>query len=89
MAIRERTLLFIKMRGDERFISINVLEYATVIINFVAATYYFTKVAPDATDPFPVVLIEADNTSAESWTIKGCKASRIGRELGLLQCALS
>ena len=45
-------------------------------------------VSPDAGDPSPVVLIEADNTSAESWTMKACKSSYIGRELGLLQCAL-
>ena len=87
-AVRERTLLFIRQRGDKRLISINVLEYATIIINYVAATHYFMWVSPDASNPFPVVLIEADNTSAESWTIKACKSSLIGRELGLLQCAL-
>ena len=86
--VRERTLLHIRERGHPDLISINVLEYATIIINFVAATYFFTKVAPNTKDPYPVALIEADNTSAESWTLKGCKSSTIGRELGLLQCAL-
>ena len=86
--VRKRTLLFISQRGDKRLISINVLEYATIIINYIASTHYFTVVSPDAGDPYPVVLIEADNTSAESWTMKACKSSCIGRELGLLQCAL-
>ena len=53
-----------------------------------AATYFFIKVAPNFNDPYPVALIEADNTCAESWTLNGCKSSTIGRELGLLQCAL-
>ena len=87
-SVRERTLLYIRERGDTRLISINVLEYATIIISYIASTHYFTMVSPDESDPYPVVLIEADNTSAESWTIKACKSSFIGRELGLLQCAL-
>jgi len=35
-----------------------------------------------------VVLLEADNTTAEAWLTKACKNSIIGRALGRLQCAL-
>ena len=86
--VRRQTLRYIRNDKDGNLISINVLEYATVIINYVASTFYFTKISPDPTDLYPVVLIEADNTTSESWVIKGCKVSLIGRALGRLQCAL-
>ena len=87
-AIRRRTLLYIRSKGINRLIRINALEYATIIISFVTATYFFTKINPDPTDPYPVALIEADNTCVESWMIKGCKTSCIEKKLGLLQCTL-
>ena len=86
--IRRITLRYIRNNKDGNLISINVLEYATVIINYVASTFYFTKISPNPTDPYPAVLIEADNTTSESWVIKACKVSLIGRALGRLQCAL-
>ena len=86
--VRRRTLKYIRNNNDGKLISINVLEYATVIINYVASTFYFTKTNPDPADPYPVVLIEADNTTSESWVIKACKVSFIGRAQGRLQCAL-
>ena len=35
-----------------------------------------------------MVLLRADNTTAEVWAQKGSKRSFLGRALGLLQCAL-
>ena len=87
-AVRRRTLLYIKNNDDNSLISINVLEYATTIINYVAATHFFTSVAPNPADPYPIVQIDADNTSSESWLVKGTTVSFIGRALGRLQCAL-
>ena len=65
--VRRRTLRYIRNDKDGNLISINVLEYATVIINYVASTFYFTKISPNPVDPYPVVLIKADNTTSESW----------------------
>jgi len=48
--------------------------------------YY--RLHPDPSNPFPVALIWIDNVSAESWCIKGCKKSFLGRALGRLLCAL-
>lgn len=39
-------------------------------------------------NPYPVVLINADNTTAESWTEKGCKESLAGRASGRIRFAL-
>ena len=84
--IRKRTLLFIKDGSTGRLISINALEYATIIINYAAVT---AEVTPSIKEdnPFPTTLLMADNKSGESWTIKGCKTSLAGRALGRLQCA--
>ena len=88
--VRDNTLRFIaRIRAENgTLISINVLEYAAVLITQAAATHYFTQIAPCVDDPHPIVLYEADNATAESWAIKACKSSLIGRALGRLQCAM-
>ena len=50
---------------DGRLISINVLEYAGIIITFVAATHYFLS-NPRDTDSQPVARLVADNSASES-----------------------
>lgn len=85
--IRRRTLRYRRNNSDGKFISINALEFASVIINFAAMTLFFQQ-NQDPSNPFPVGLIFADNVSAEIWAIKGCKSSLLGRALGRLLCAL-
>ena len=85
--IQKATLRFVKNNKDGKLISINVLEYAALIINYVAATLHFQE-NKDPSDPYPSVLLYADNTTAEAWAIKASKVSFIGRELGRIQCAL-
>lgn len=85
--VRRHTLKFIKNNKDGKLISINVLEYASVIINYAAVSLYF-KENHDPSNPYPTALLFADNTTAESWSIKGCKRSLMGRSLGRLLCAL-
>ena len=58
-----------------------------MIINYVAA-YHFYKHNPDKTDPFPLVRLFGDNTTAESWMSKACTSSLTGRALGRVLCAL-
>lgn len=87
--IQKRTLCFVKNNKDNKLVSINVLEYAALIINFIAAKYYFRTYHSDPSDPHPMVLLYADNFTAEAWAkLKQCKTSMIGRSLGRLQCAL-
>ena len=85
--IREKTLSFVKNNKDGRLISINALEYAGIIITYVASTHFFLH-NPRVNDPHPVALLTADNTTAESWIVKACMNSAIGRALGRVQCAL-
>ena len=85
--IQRATLRFIYTDANGNLVSINALEYASLIINYVASTYVMTKVAPCPGDPHPVVLLKADNRTAESWLIKASKSSQAGRALGYVQAA--
>ena len=65
--IVERTLQHLKSKGDPTLISINCLEYVTIIIGFCAALVSFeTNHISD--DPYPVVLCVTDKTSTLNWT---------------------
>ena len=75
--IVHRTLLHMKNNENETFISINCLEYVTIIINYCAAIYAFAK-NDITTDPHPVVLCVTDNVSAKNWTVHTSKKSIIG-----------
>ena len=82
-----RTLLHLKNNDDQSFISINVLEYVTVIINYCGAlTTYMEDGFTD--DPHPVVLCVTDNVSAKNWTMHTCKKSIVGRALARFFCGL-
>ena len=85
--IVQRTLLHNKNNKDGKLISINVLEYVTVIIDYCASleTIRTTSFTPDL---HPVVLNMTDNTSALSWTLHTCKRSKIGRRLARFFCSL-
>ena len=80
-----RTLKHMKNDKDKNMISINVLEFVIVIINYCAAlTVVLTEHVTD--DPHPVLLNAVDNTSAHSWTKNTCKSSRVGRLLANFVC---
>ena len=85
--IRRLTLRYRRNNSDGQLISINVLEFVSIIINFAAMTLFFQQ-HRDPSNPFPVGLLFADNVTAETWAVKGCKTSLLGRALGRLLCAL-
>ena len=85
--IIERTLLHLKNNNDETFISINCLEYVTIIINYCAAITAISE-GNIINDPHPVVLCVTDNISAKNWTTHTCKKSIIGRALARFFCGL-
>ncbi len=60
--IVERTLLHLKNNSDDTFISINCLEYVTIIIGYCAALVVFAAHKVN-NDPYPVILCITDNTS--------------------------
>ncbi len=85
--IVQRTLLHLKNNESENFISINCLEYVTIIINNCAAITALLK-SQITTNPHPVVLCVTDNTSAKNWTMHTSKKSIIGRALARFFCGL-
>ena len=81
------TLKHIKDNRNSNLISINVLEFFTVIIDYCAA-YTVVTTMNVTDDPHPVLLSMADNTSAHSWTNHTCKSSIIGKLLAKFFCYL-
>ena len=82
-----RTLKHVPNGMSDNFISINVLEFVIVIINYCAAlVVVLTENATD--DPHPVLLNIVDNTSAHSWTTHTCKGSHLGKLLAKFLCYL-
>jgi hypothetical protein len=67
--VQQRTLLHkVDNRGGQ-LISINVLEFVTVIIDYIASLHVITTTSFTA-DPYLVLLNVTDNTSALIWTVK-------------------
>jgi len=85
--IVERTLIHRKNNKDGKLISINVLEYFTIIVNYLASLHVI-RTTSFTNDPYPVILNMTDNTSALSWTMHTCKRSKIGRRLARFFCSL-
>ncbi len=64
---------------------INVLEFVTMIINYIAALHV-VRTSPVTDNPHPVILNVTDNSSALSWTLHMCKQSKIGQMLAHFFC---
>jgi hypothetical protein len=87
--IQGRNIKTIKTRDPKtgETISINALEYATVLINYAAATDAVALITDPTAPQFPVLLNWADNTAAISWTKKMCKSSEGGKALSRILCS--
>ncbi|KAL7523451.1 hypothetical protein ACHAWF_001168, partial [Thalassiosira exigua] len=79
--------MFIANNKSGRLVTINVLEFISIIINYAAALVALT-LDDDTDDPYPVLLNESDSAVAIKWTNHHCKESLAGRALGRLFCAL-
>ena len=77
----------LKNNEDKNLISINILEFLVIIINYCAVlTVVLTEHVTN--QPCPVLLNTVDSTSTISWTISTCKSSIIGRLLAKIFCYL-
>ena len=85
--VQRRTLLFKADNKDGLLISINVLEFVTVIITYLASLHVVTTTTI-TNDPYPVLLNITDNSSALSWTVNACRRSKVGRLLARFFCSL-
>ncbi len=83
----KRMLLHLKDNSNESFISINYLEYVTIIINYCASLVTFDTQGV-GNDPYPVVLCVTDNTSALNWTLYMSKKLMFGQALARFFCRL-
>jgi hypothetical protein len=83
----QHTLRFKTNNDNNMLVSINVLEFVTVIINYFAALHVVWT-SPVTDDPHPVILNVTDNSSALSWTVHTCKRSKIGQILAHFFCSL-
>ena len=73
--------------NSKLLITINCLEFASVIINYCAAlTVFVTTQVTD--DPWPIILAWCDNSSAVNWINHVCMKSETGRALGRFFCSL-
>lgn len=84
--IQKCTLLHLQDNRSGKFISINVLEYLVIIVNYAAVTCAHLEQKENGTNDtkFPLLLNMADNTSADSWTRKMCTTSKKGKALALV-----
>ena len=82
-----RTKKYIFDNTDGNLISINILEFISVILNYCAALTVIEN-SDFTDDPWPVLLAWCDNMSAVKWVNQACMKSDIGRELGRLFCGL-
>jgi hypothetical protein len=75
--IASRTIRFLK-KGDKFLVSINMLEYAAIIISLAASIVSWEALPVDQRPIHPMVLSWTDNTTAEAWTkrIAGLKGSQ-------------
>jgi hypothetical protein len=85
--IIRQTLLHLSNNENETFISINCLEYVTIIINYCAAIT--TLLERQVTiDPHLVVLCVTNNISTKNWTLHTSKKLIIGHALARFFCGL-
>ncbi len=86
-AVKQRTLLHERDNKDGLLISINVLEFVTVFINYCAMLHIVTTTSA-TNDPYPVLLNVTNNASALSWMTCACKKSKVSRLLVCFFCSL-
>ena len=71
------TLLHRKDNKDEKLVSINVLKFVMVIVNYIASLHVISTTSI-INDPYPVLLIITNNALVLSWTQNACRTSKLG-----------
>ena len=85
--IKKRTLKHFKRTikiDHEKFTSINLLEYVTILVLYAAATQAVQDNKRLSKNEYPTIKIMSDNTSALSWTRKVSASTKAGAALGRL-----
>ena len=85
--ICKNTLIYVRKNKEGKLISINVLDYIAILVNYAAECHFFHN-NPDPSDPFSVALFYADNAVSESRMEMACNSSLSGRAISRLQCVM-
>ena len=75
--------------SEDIFISISLLEYATILINYAATSQAFVDRLIISPHPFSVVQIDADNTNTISWTKKAASVTAKSKALSRVFASLT
>ena len=70
----------------DKFVSINLLEYLTIIVSFAGAIQAIRDQKIEI--EHPLLHVDSDNTSAVSWTKKAVLSNKIGKALARIFCKL-
>ena len=70
------------------FISINLLEYVTIIITLAASISKIEQNRHSLTHPNPTLSIQSDNITAVSWTRKAASSTQAGKSLAFILTSL-
>ena len=73
---------------QDKFISINLLEYLTIIISYAGAIQSLRDTKQEGSQQYPLLSIASDNTSAVAWTKKAILSNNIGKDLARFFCCL-
>jgi len=76
---------FKTLSGD--FISINLLEYTTIILSFAACIQAIRDNHP-LPHPYPTFHIRSDNTAAVAWTRRAVSSTHMGKSLAFILTSL-
>ena len=89
-SIQSKTLdkFVVKAKIDEKIISINLLEYCVIIINYAIASHLLAKNLINTNQEYPLLLNWTDNMSAMPWTKKVAVSTPAGKELSKIFCYL-
>ena len=74
------------LSGD--FISINLLEYVTIIISLAASILKIQQKTSSLRHPNPTLSIQSDNTTAVAWTRKAASSTQAGKSLAFILTSL-
>ena len=91
MSIQTKSIKYFKRKAkyNGEIISINLLEYIVIIINYAISTTIFQRKNLGATYPHQTLLNWSDNRSAIAWTKQAAISTAGGKAISRIFCSIS
>ena len=88
--IQQKTLKYfsIRVKENDKIISINLLEYAVLITNYAIVSQIVKTISTDLDVQYPILLNWTDNMSALAWTKRAAISTPAGKALTRIFCIL-